>query len=280
MRKTILHLSDVHFGTHHAPDRARALLRAIEALAPDVVAVSGDLTQRATPRQFREARAFLDSIAPPKVVVPGNHDVPLWNVLARFAAPLARYRRFIATDLEPRHVDDVVAVLGFDTTRSLTVKNGRVGKGDLEALEGRLAKVPASVCRVLVCHHPLAATPAAMGESAARGGAEALARLARAGVDVVLSGHVHESHAVHSGDLFPDLERGVLLVSAGSATSVRGRRTERARSSFNTIVVTPERLVVMTYLYDDEGRVFAAGEPRPFPRHGHPALAREGAEGN
>ena len=99
--RTILHASDLHFGAHHAPERARALLASIGAIAPDVVAISGDLTQRATAPQFRAALAFLGEICVPIVVVPGNHDLPLHHVALRLLAPRARWCRFLGPDLSP-----------------------------------------------------------------------------------------------------------------------------------------------------------------------------------
>src|SRR6266850_3541000 len=100
--RTIIHLSDLHFGR---VDRriVAPLVAAIDELAPDLVAVSGDFTQRARTREFTEARAFLETLRFPRLVVPGNHDVPLYNVARRFLSPLGRYRRFIAEDLQPTY---------------------------------------------------------------------------------------------------------------------------------------------------------------------------------
>src|SRR6185295_4473790 len=98
--RTIVHLSDIHFGRVDARLLA-PLVRLVREIAPDLVAVSGDLTQRARRRQFQQARAFLDQLPAPQLVVPGNHDVPLFNVAARFADPYGGYRRYISQDLEP-----------------------------------------------------------------------------------------------------------------------------------------------------------------------------------
>jgi 3',5'-cyclic AMP phosphodiesterase CpdA len=242
------------------------LLEAARKLSPDVIAVSGDVTQRARPKEFREAREFLERVEAPKVIVPGNHDVPLWDVFERFTAPLDRWRHLLTGDLEPAWADDVVAVLGVDTTHRFTVKGGRLDGDTLRGIERRLLDVPPTACRVLVGHHPLASFPGA-GGSAARGGRRALEQLARLGVDAVLSGHLHETHVRHTRDLLPHLERGILLVSAGTASSVRGRGTEALRSTFNVLTVTPGHLGVTTYLYADDGKVFIGGEPKWFDRH-------------
>jgi 3',5'-cyclic AMP phosphodiesterase CpdA len=265
---TILHVSDLHFGEYHAPERARVLLASIEQAAPDVVAVSGDLTQRARPREFEEARAFLDRIRAPKVVVPGNHDIPLWNVFERFSSPRKRYLRHVTDDLEPTYVDDVVAVVGVDTTRRFTVMDGRVDEDDLAGVERRLAPLPPDRCRIVVGHHPLV-SPAGSSwlHSAAQGGLRALERFSRIGVDAVLTGHLHESHVATTSDVLPHLERGVLLVNAGTASSTRGRGAEDDMSSFNVIEVRPDRLGVTTFLYAEDGQLFRGGEPRWFQRH-------------
>ena len=121
--RTVVHLSDLHFG--RTDDAViQPLVSAIREIAPDVIAVSGDLTQRARREQFRAARAFLDRLAAPKIIVPGNHDVPLYDVFRRFLRPLARYRRYITGDLQPFYGDEEIAVLGINTARSLTFNIG------------------------------------------------------------------------------------------------------------------------------------------------------------
>src|SRR5207245_8470101 len=128
--RAILHLSALHLGRVDAC-LLEPLRKRVVALAPHVVVVSGDLTQRAKPAQFREARAFLDTLPANQVVVPGNHDVPLYNVFQRFARPLAKYRRYIASDLEPAYVDEEIAVVGINTARSFTFKGGRINEEQL-----------------------------------------------------------------------------------------------------------------------------------------------------
>src|SRR5882672_7941733 len=129
--RSIVHLSDIHFGRVDAAV-VGPLIETINQIAPDVVAVSGDLTQRARSRQFIEARAFLDELPKPQIVVPGNHDVPLHNVFTRFARPLAKYRRYINEDLRPFYHDEELAVLGVNTARSLTIKGGRINEEQID----------------------------------------------------------------------------------------------------------------------------------------------------
>src|SRR3954454_3224095 len=128
--RRIVHLSDVHFGRTD-PAVVTAVLQAVRRLDPHLVAISGDLTQRARSWQFREARAFLDALPCPQLVVPGNHDVPLYNVARRFLSPLGYYTRYITTDLQPVHTDPEMVVVGLNTTRSFTVKDGTIRPADL-----------------------------------------------------------------------------------------------------------------------------------------------------
>ncbi|HSW84304.1 MAG TPA: metallophosphoesterase, partial [Usitatibacter sp.] len=135
--RTIVHLSDLHFGRVDR-ELLQPLTDRVHALEPHVVVVSGDLTQRARPDQFREAKAFLDSLPRPQVVVPGNHDVPLYNVFQRLLAPLARYKRIISRDLEPDYIDEEVAVVGVNTARSLVLKDGSINGRQVERVKERM----------------------------------------------------------------------------------------------------------------------------------------------
>ena len=227
--RVLAHLSDLHFGRVDEAVLA-PLRRRLAALAPDVVVISGDLTQRARGGQFREARAFVDTLPRPQVVVPGNHDVPLYNVLARFLRPFAGYRRHIGAELEPCFVDDEIAVLGLNTARSLAFKGGRVSDAQLARLAARLARLDHRLTKILVMHHPV----------------QGLERLR--GVDVLLTGHLHAT--AHSGG-------SPLLVQAGTATS---RRTRAEANAFNLLRVAPRRIEVEHYELRGAEFVSAASE--------------------
>src|ERR1700756_779374 len=153
----IVHLSDLHFGAHD-----ERLVQAVEAqvdeLTPDLVVISGDFTQRARTEQFRDACEFLGRLRERGVDVlgvPGNHDVPLYDVLRRFLSPLARYRRFIDESLCPFVELPGLAVLGINTARSLTFKDGRINKDQVAFIRETFARTPSEAFRVLVTHHPL-----------------------------------------------------------------------------------------------------------------------------
>src|SRR3954469_25474481 len=237
MPARIAHLSDIHFG---APDPA--VVAASEAwLAehrPDLVIVSGDLTQRARIEQFRQARAWLARLREAGhrlLVVPGNHDVPLYDVATRFAAPLHRYKHYISHDLCPWFEDDHVAVLGINTARSLTFKSGRINREQMALIEERFAPVAEDKTRILVTHHPLYAMPIGEGSelSEAVGRHEdAVRAVCRAGVHVALAGHFHRTYAAAARKMV-ETAGGALVIQAGTATSVRLRNNEL--QSFNWI---------------------------------------------
>src|SRR5450759_3359106 len=135
--RTLIHLSDLHFGR---VDEAiiQPLIERINTIEPDLVVVSGDLTQRARTKQFKQARRFLDALPQPQIVVPGNHDIPLHDIFSRFMRPLQKYQRYVTNDLDPVYVDDEIAVLGINTARSLTFKDGRVNEEQIANLRARL----------------------------------------------------------------------------------------------------------------------------------------------
>jgi 3',5'-cyclic AMP phosphodiesterase CpdA len=261
--KIIFHFSDIHFGGPQAPNVAEAILAEIKRIGPTVVAVSGDLTQRARTAQFREARAFLDRINVPLIVVPGNHDVPLWNVFDRFLSPLEKYRRWVTDDLNPVYKDDELIVMGIDTTRSFTVKGGSIGSDDLQMVRERLCELPSDRFKVLVGHHPLVQPPGFEHEDTVRGVERALKLFGQCGIDMILTGHLHESYAT----LHPQAERGILIVQAGTAASLRGRGSEHLKNSFNLIQIDEQEVRITGYVYSNDQANFKAEKSWQWPRH-------------
>lgn len=221
--RTIAHLSDLHFGAA-TPRIVEALIECLAALDPHVVAVSGDLTQRARRSQFRRARAFLDALPGSQVVVPGNHDVPLYNVLTRFLDPLRGFRHHITTEPYPNFRDAEVAVVGANTTRSFTLKDGGLRPQDVRHLSALLDDVPPEAVRVVVCHHPFDA-PAGRGGrwTAPAPDAAAVNTLVARGADIFLTGHLHLTYVGHTAVRYRIPGRSAIVVEAGTATSVRGR---------------------------------------------------------
>lgn len=228
---TLAHLSDLHFGRED-PAAVEALLADLSALAPSLVAVSGDLTQRARRGEFERARVFLGRVPAPLLVVPGNHDVPLFDVPRRFLAPLARYRAFISPELAPSWEDDDVLVLGVNTARSLTWKAGRISVAQMERLRAGFCRGPQERLHVLVAHHPFSPPAGRPREALVGRGAAAVAALSRCGLDLVLTGHLHREF---TGDLAGHtLSRAALALHAGSAVS---RRLRGEANSYNLVRV-------------------------------------------
>jgi 3',5'-cyclic AMP phosphodiesterase CpdA len=250
--RTVAHLSDLHFG---AADRAlvRALVSCMREMSPDAVAVSGDLTQRARRAQFREAREFLDALALPLVVVPGNHDVPLYNIAARFLFPLAGYRRHITRERHPALDDEELLILGADTTRTLTIKDGGLRPAVVERLVARLEHAPPGAVKIVVCHHPFDGVS----------GRLAMERLVASGADIFLTGHLHLSYAGHTAVRYGTADRSAIVVEAGTATSVRGRGEANA---FNLLRVERDRVSAERFEWIAERGAYAAAHRDEFAR--------------
>jgi 3',5'-cyclic AMP phosphodiesterase CpdA len=260
--RTIVHLSDIHFGrvdeTVVGP-----LIETVGQLAPDLVAVSGDLTQRARSHQFKAARAFLDALPQPQIVVPGNHDVPLHNVFTRFAQPLHKYRRYITEDLRPLHIDDEIAVLGVSTARSFTIKGGRINQEQVDWMRDRLCTLDPEIVKIVVTHHPFD-LPEGHDESSLVGRARmAMEGLADCGADVFLAGHLHVSHTTHSAIRYKIKGHSALVIQAGTATSERGRGEA---NSFNVIRIERPKISVERLEWLPERGVFAPAGTEDF-RH-------------
>ena len=262
--RTLAHLSDLHFGRVDA-DLVEPLVDALRRAAPHVVVVSGDFTQRAKAREFRAARAFLDRLPPTQVLVPGNHDVPLYRVWERFFSPLGKFRRWICADLEPAWHDDEIAVVGINTARSLAFKGGRINDEQVEALRKRLAPLPESVTKIVVTHHPFD-LPDQPDDAELVGRARlAMDAFARCGVDILLAGHFHTSQSGATSERWPMGGYAALAVQAGTATSTRGRGES---NSFNLLRIENRAIDVERHVWRPAERAFVRDHVERFRRDG------------
>jgi 3',5'-cyclic AMP phosphodiesterase CpdA len=260
--RTLVHLSDLHFGK--VDDELLAPLRTlVERIAPDVVVVSGDLTQRAKSEEFEAARAYLDTLPGPQIIVPGNHDISLYNVFRRFVQPLTRYKRYITDDLEPTFFDDEIAVLGINTARSLTFKDGRVNKEQVASMRAAFTGLASDITRVVVTHHPFDLPRTEDDDDLVDRAPMAMQAFAEVGVDLLLAGHLHLSHAGNTADRYKISDFAALVVQAGTATSTRGRGEV---NSFNVIRVDKERIEVDRYGWDVLGKQFSKLQTEVFMR--------------
>ena len=231
--RTIVHLSDIHFGRidYAVVNRLKDI---IEQINPHLTVISGDLTQRARSAQFIEARAFLDSLPQPQIVVPGNHDIPLYNVFARFASPLEKYKKYITDNLQPFYADDEIAVLGINTARSLTVKGGRINHEQVRFIREKLCDLNDGILKIVVTHHPFD-LPEGFGENDVVGRARmAMERIADCGADLFLAGHLHVSHIGNTATRYKfDKARSALsalrLHGQGRSISCRAACANRRR---------------------------------------------------
>ena len=258
--RVIAHISDLHFGRTD-PALLEALAADVAAANPDVVAISGDLTQRARTWQFEEARDFLARLPTPQIVVPGNHDVPLYNLVARITRPLHKYRSHIHADLEPYYADSEVAVLGLNTARSLTTKYGRVNRDQVARACDRLNQLPASVVRIVVTHHPFD-LPENWSQTELVGRARmAMAGFAQCRVDLFLSGHLHVTHTVETRARYGIPGHCALVVQAGTAASVR---TRGEANSWNLIRIQRPDITVEAIDWDPSAGRFITGAKQEF----------------
>ena len=224
----VLHLSDTHFGTEQAP-----VVEALEALArqlqPDLLVLSGDITQRARPEQFQAARAFVDRLRAPVLAIAGNHDIALYDLWARIRRPYARHAAAFGSDLEPVFRGNDLLVVGVNTTRAWRHKHGQVSRTQVERVARLLARAEPAQLRLVVVHQPAAVTRPEDRANRLRGSGHALARWSQAGADMVLGGHIHLPYVASP----PGLPRPLWVVQAGTAVSDRLR--EAAPNSVNVL---------------------------------------------
>jgi 3',5'-cyclic AMP phosphodiesterase CpdA len=261
----LIHLSDLHFGAHD-PALVEAVERKVDKAAPDLVVISGDFTQRAKTEQFQEACRFLGRLRDAGnevLAVPGNHDIPLYDVFRRFLSPLTRYMRYVDDTLCPMIESPGATVLGINTARSLTFKDGRINEEQIRFIRETFDRTDPNATRILVTHHPLFALQVGDSVTGAVGRSElALDAIGEAGVDMLLAGHNHDA-SVHSARDLVTRAGPALVVQAGTATSTRVRDQSQ---SFNRIDVDGASITVTVESWN--GSDFAAQDSQRYQRHG------------
>lgn len=268
---TLVHASDLHFGKPHDAGAAEDFLAVTRAMAPDLLVVSGDFTQRAKVREFEAARAYLDRFAPlPVVVTPGNHDVPLYRVAERLLDPFRNYRAHLseALDSVTRVTGATVVALNTAAPRRAIV-NGHLSRRQVAWARGIFADAPAGDARIVMAHHHLAPAPDYEGDTPLPRARRILDAFEAMGVDLVLGGHLHRAYIGNSLDVYPgqDRNRGVVIVQSGTTTSHRGRAREREKNSFNVLRIGDEAIRVTHWMRFPGG--FRPFSEHHFPRHPH-----------
>lgn len=271
---TIFHVSDLHFGWPAVPEQIEAIEHTIQAERFDVVAISGDLTQRARAGEFQRAAAFIRDAAKVSrvITIPGNHDVAWWRAplgLGNKSKVYENYRKFIDTNLEPvLHVPGVTLV-GINTARGVTRRTltwnlrdisiiGDIKKAQLDLARAIFEKAPAGDAFGIVMHH----NPV-RGELSGRHGLKNTHRIlglfAEMGVDLVLCGHDHQE-SVH---YIEHTKKGTVISTAGTVSNrSRGGRP----SSVNVIEISPKTIEVHTRVWAKDSRSFVRGPHKCFKR--------------
>ncbi|MDT3720282.1 metallophosphoesterase family protein [Pseudomonas oryzihabitans] len=259
---TLLQISDTHFGTEQ-PAVVAALEAHVREHGADVLILSGDITQRARREQFAAAKTFVERLEgygiPRTLVIPGNHDLPLYNVFARFLAPYGNYRRHFGDDLEPSFENDELLLIGLNTTAPQRHKDGAVSPEQIERVAERLHRAGPAKLRIVIAHQPFGALELSDLSNLQHNADQALATWANAGLDLVMGGHIHLPYVLPLSRQYPALPREIWIVQAGTALSSRVRGT--SPNSFNRLLVgAGADKTVDVERWDFQGDRFVIGE--------------------
>ncbi len=269
---TLLHLSDLHFGPPYLPQVGEAVLRLAAELSPDTIVVSGDFTQRAKRHQFEEARAFLDRLPPAnRVLVPGNHDVPLFRVVERLKSPLGLYQEFIEGRLNYSVKGNGAVIAALDsTTPRRAITNGRIHTAQLDFCSEVFSGVPDETVKIVVAHHHFAGAPDYEWDRTMPKAKRAIDRFVDLKVDLILGGHLHRAYIGNTLDIYAGRhrDRGIIIVQCGTSTSHRGRGKECEKNSLNIVCVESGKLHVTHYMYFHDRDRFEPVSRHTFPRPG------------
>jgi len=221
--KPLIQISDTHFGTERPPV-VEALVRFVRDQAPGLIILSGDITQRARRSQFRAARAFLDRLGDaPILAIPGNHDIPLFNPVARIFWPYKNYRRELGGNLEPEFESEDVLAIALNTTRRYRHIDGEISHQQIERAASRLERAETDQLRIVVTHQPVCVMKLEDKHNLLHGSGEAVRRWAAAGADLILGGHIHLPYVCALHENVKELPRRMWAIQAGTATSARVR---------------------------------------------------------
>jgi len=262
--KLVLHISDLHYGTEK-PMVVKALERLVHAHAPALVILSGDVTQRARRIEFAAAGALIERLAvPASLILPGNHDIPLFDLATRLFRPYSRYQRVFGSELEPVHENRGLLAIGVRTTRRYRHIEGEVSARQVERVARRLRQADPAQLRIVVTHQPVHVLHASDKEHLLRGHERAVEAWAQAGADLILGGHIHRPFISGLHECLPNLRRRVWALQAGTAVSSRVRH--ESNNSINLIrhgfKGEPDRCVLERWDYNDAEDEFALFESR------------------
>ena len=266
----LLQISDLHFGPPYVERVGEAALRMAISLHPDAIIINGDLTQRAKREQFVAAKHYMERLPKvPQLVIPGNHDVPLYRVVERLVDPHRLYREIISEELNPVLKIDGAVIVGLDSTSPRrAISNGQIFKWQLDHCERALSETPSGIARIIVSHHHFAPAPDHLRDSNMPNAKRAIERFADLKVDMILGGHLHRAYIGNSLDFYPGShrDRGIIIAQCGTTTSRRGRGREQEKNSLNQIEIIEGRITIIHYMYFHESDAFEETSRHSFRR--------------
>lgn len=264
-RLRIVQLSDSHFGTV-LPGVKEGLLDSLHELKPDLILFTGDITQRARAKQFKQAHDFVEQLKPiPAICVPGNHDIPLWNIFVRLFDPYRGFRKYFKYRLEKDYMQGDIVITGLNSTSRWRHVQGSL---NLKRVEKRLRdKLLPSKVHIVAFHHPMDCIKPQDEKNLLTNHKQTIEVMSRNGVDLILGGHIHDPYATLSGVRYPEVERNIILGVAGTCLSWRTRKG--APNSFNMIEVDTlaEPKLTITRYDQQEDKLFAEKSVHKFKRN-------------
>jgi 3',5'-cyclic AMP phosphodiesterase CpdA len=268
MHYTLMHISDLHTGWHFDMQVAEQLARQAHEIRPDLLVISGDLVLRADiTTQWNVITAFLNMLPQPQLIVPGNHDVSLFNGLYRLFAPLKRYRRYITPNLNPVFSRPGLAVVGGCSAHGLTIDGGWLYPDQIRALDTSLAQFGTDTCKILVLHHHIAQAPGVKDRAMIANKHAAIRLMEKHQVELFLCGHVHLSYIATTRTILPDMRQNVIISQCGTTTSRRGRGNDHRKNSFHLLTIDDHTIQITPYYYQPDSSQFSPTQQQTFQRH-------------
>ena len=267
MRHVLMHISDLHAGRPFRLNLAEQVAREAHELKPDLLVVSGDFVQRADfSSQWRVITSYLRTLPEPRLVVAGNHDVPLFNPFNRLFRSYDTYKRHISADLNPVFERPGLMVVGGCTAHGWTIDGGRLGPEQIAKIEQQFNRAPEGTCKVAVLHHHVVNPPGAEGRNMIENADAAVQLLDRCGVELLLCGHIHVSYVGTTLDVRPDLRQGTIICQSGTTTSRRGKGREHGKNSYNVIEIEDDVIRIGQHMYLEQAGRFVPVAEHVFPR--------------
>lgn len=243
--KTIIHLSDLHFGRNDEKV-VKAIIKTVKQIKPDILIVSGDLTQRAKEKEFIAAKEFLNCFKMKRIVIPGNHDIPLYNPIKRLLKPFDDYKKYISKNLEPFYYDKEVSIIGLNTARRTKVTRGKISS-DQAGLIKKYFQNAGNAARIVVAHHPFDLPDHFGHRKMVIGAKKTIQQLVDAEVDLILGGHMHISHVRSVADRYKVDGKAALVVQASTVS----KRSRGEKPTFNVIKIKPKKISIARYICEN-----------------------------